>query len=206
MYKGKGERYLTEKGVVNARFQVPHLKHMEYILAAKMRCRKLYIGVTNPDESYIRESVNDEKRSTPEANPLTYLERYEMIRLAMEEFKVPASEYEIMPFPINRPEYITKYVPEDAVYYLGICDGWEEEKLKILTGLGLKTEVLWRRSREESGATGAWVRSCIASGEDWEHLVPKCVYRYITEKGIDERIKRLQEPKAEEENLESKED
>lgn len=61
-----------------------------------------------------------------------------MIRLAMEEFGVPASEYEIMPFPINRPEYITQYVPEDGVYYLGICDGWEEEKLKILNSLGLK--------------------------------------------------------------------
>ena len=118
---------MVEKGVVNARFQVLHLKHMEYLLAAKMRCQKLYIGITNPDPSYVRESVNDENRSTRGANPLTYLERYEMIRLAMEEFGVPASEYEIMPFPINRPEYITQYVPEDGVYYLGICDGWEEE-------------------------------------------------------------------------------
>ena len=38
---------MVEKGVVNARFQIPHLKHIEYILAAKMRCQKLYIGITN---------------------------------------------------------------------------------------------------------------------------------------------------------------
>lgn len=179
------------KGVVNARFQVLHLKHMEYLLAAKMRCQKLYIGITNPDPSYVRESVNDENRSTRGANPLTYLERYEMIRLAMEEFGVPASEYEIMPFPINRPEYITQYVPEDGVYYLGICDGWEEEKLKILNSLGLKTEVLWRRTKEEAGVTGTWVRSCIATGEEWEHLVPKSVYQYIVERGLEERIRHL---------------
>ena len=40
---------MTRTGIVNGRFQVLHLKHMEYILAAKMRCDKLYIGITNPD-------------------------------------------------------------------------------------------------------------------------------------------------------------
>ena len=45
---------MTETGVVNARFQIPHLKHIEYVLAAKMRCRKLYIGITNPDPSCVR--------------------------------------------------------------------------------------------------------------------------------------------------------
>ena len=117
---------MVEKGVVNARFQIPHLKHIEYILAAKMRCQKLYIGITNPDPSCVRESVNDEIRSTPAANPLTYLERYEMIQGAMEEFNVPLTAYEIVPFPIHRPEYITQYTPSDGVYYLGICDGWDE--------------------------------------------------------------------------------
>lgn len=198
----KAGRAMVEKGVVNARFQILHLKHMEYLLAAKMRCRKLYIGITNPDPSYIRESVNDENRSTCGANPLTYLERYEMIQGAMEEFRVPAVEYDIVPFPINRPEYITLYTPEDAVYYLGICDGWEEEKLKILTGLGLKTEVLWRRNKDECGVTGTWIRSCIAMGEDWEHLVPKSVYQYVKEHNLEERIKRLQMQEAEEKRQE----
>ena len=31
---------MIETGVINGRFQVLHLKHMEYILAAKMRCNK----------------------------------------------------------------------------------------------------------------------------------------------------------------------
>ena len=77
-----------------------------------------------------------------------------MIKASMEEFGVPRSDYEIVPFPIHRPEYITQYTPADAVYYLGICDGWDEEKLKILKGLGLETEVLWRRTGEECGVTG----------------------------------------------------
>ena len=52
---------MTRTGIVNGRFQVLHLKHMEYILAAKMRCDKLYIGITNPDGAHTRDTVNDEK-------------------------------------------------------------------------------------------------------------------------------------------------
>ena len=71
---------MKDIGVVNGRFQVLNLKHMEYILAAKMRCQKLFIGLTNPDTLHTRDSVNDENRSAKSANPLTYYERYEMIR------------------------------------------------------------------------------------------------------------------------------
>ena len=97
---------MVATGVVNGRFQVFHLKHMEYLLAAKMRCNKLYIGLTNPDNTYVRETVNDENRSAKSANPLTYYERCQMIRGALREFNVPDVEYEFVPFPINRPEYI----------------------------------------------------------------------------------------------------
>ena len=40
---------MTEIGVIHARFQVLHLKQLELILAAKMRCKKLYIGISHPD-------------------------------------------------------------------------------------------------------------------------------------------------------------
>ena len=36
---------MIEKGLVYGRFQILHLKHVEYILAAKMRCKRLYIGI-----------------------------------------------------------------------------------------------------------------------------------------------------------------
>ena len=183
---------MTEIGVVNGRFQILHLKHMEYILAAKMRCKKLFIGLTNPDSLHTRDSVNDENRSAKSANPLTYYERYEMIRGAMKEFNVPESEYDILPFPINCPEYLLQYVPNDAVYYMGVCDAWDEEKNKILRSLGLKTEILWRKKPEDKGITASWVRSCIATDHEWAHLVPKSVYRYLTEHDLDQRIKRLE--------------
>lgn len=183
---------MIKTGVVNGRFQVLHLKHMEYILAAKMRCNKLYIGLTNPDSGRLGDTVHDENRGTKAGNPLTYFERYEMIRGAMKEFRVPESEYDIIPFPISSPEYITQYVPKDATYYMGLFDEWDEEKYKILRSLDLDVEILWRKSLEEKGISGSWVRSCIATDQEWAHLVPKSVYNYLTERDLDKRIKRLE--------------
>lgn len=183
---------MIETGVVHGRFQVMHLKHMEYILAAKMRCNKLFIGLTNPDGAHTRESVNDIGRSEPSANPLTYYERYEMIRGAMREFKVPENEYDIIPFPINCPEYLIQYIPKDAVYFMGMYDEWDEEKYKILKSLDLQIEVLWRKNPEEKSITGAQIRNLIAREEAWANLVPRSVYWYLTENGLNKRIKRLE--------------
>ena len=143
---------MTRTGIVNGRFQVLHLKHMEYILAAKMRCDKLYIGITNPDGAHTRDTVHDENRGTKAGNPLTYFERCEMIRGAMEEFNVPAKEYDFIPFPISTPEYIAQYTPKEAVYYVGMFDAWDEEKYKILRSLDLNVNIPGenRKKRKES--------------------------------------------------------
>ena len=188
-------------GVVNGRFQVLHLKHMEYILAAKMRCQKLYIGITNPDMLHAKQTELDEIRGIKAGNPLTYRERCEMIKGAMREFKVPESQYEIIPFPISYPEYILDYAPKDATYYLGIYDEWDEEKHRILNELGLKIHVLWKKDYASKGATGAWIRSCIATDQEWAHLVPKSVYKYIMENELDKRIKRLELMRIEEKQV-----
>ncbi len=192
---------MIKTGIINSRFQVLHLKQMEYILAAKMRCRKLYIGISNPDPYHTKGSVNDENRGTKSANPLTYFERCEMIKRAMAEFKVPEFEYEIVPFPIDTPEYISHYIPKGAVHFLGLCDEWDEEKYKILKALGEEIEVLWRRPGQEKGITGSWVRSCIATDHEWAHMVPKSVFQYLTETGLDQRIKRLELMRIEEKQI-----
>ena len=99
---------------------------------------------------------------------------------------------------INCPEYLLQYVPKDAVYYMGLCDEWDEEKYKILRSLGLKVEILWRKTLEEKGVTASWVRGCIAADQEWAHLVPKSVYAYLTENHLDERIKRLEQMRLDE--------
>ena len=47
-----------------------------------------------------------------------------------------------------------------------------------------------RAGRE--GVTASWIRSCIATDEEWAHLVPKSVYEYLTGHDLDLRIRRLE--------------
>lgn len=180
------------KGVVHGRFQVLHLKHMEYILAAKMRCQTLYIGITHPDISaYPATSALDEHGVTRLDNPLTYIERYEMIRNAMLEFGVAKEEFEIIPFPVSCPDVLSQYAPPGAVNYMSICSAWDEERYHLLEALRMNVEVLWRREREEKGITGKEVRGMIARDEEWRQYVPKSVAEYLTGNGIDQRIRHL---------------
>ena len=183
---------MTERGVVHGRFQGLHLKHMEYLLAAKMRCRLLYVGITHPDIFVCpAASPLDVHGTLVRDNPLAYIERYEMIRDSLLEFGVKREEFEIIPFPVDRPDVLAQYAPADAVYYMSICSEWDREKEKILSSLGLKTEILWERNAEEKGITGTELRALIAGDGSWRQYMPKAAAEYLTEHGLDERIKNL---------------
>lgn len=183
---------MTERGVVHGRFQGLHLKHMEYLLAAKMRCRLLYVGITHPDIfACPAASPLDVHGTLVRDNPLAYIERYEMIRDSLLEFGVKREEFEIIPFPVDRPDVLAQYAPADAVYYMSICGEWDREKEKILSSLGLKTEILWERDPEEKGITGTELRALIAGDGSWRQYMPKAATEYLTEHGLDERIKNL---------------
>ena len=183
---------MTERGVVHGRFQGLHLKHMEYLLAAKMRCRLLYVGITHPDIfACPAASPLDVHGTLVRDNPLAYIERYEMIRDSLLEFGVKREEFEIIPFPVDRPDVLAQYAPADAVYYMSICGEWDREKEKILSSLGLKTEILGERDAEEKGITGTELRALIAGDGSWRQYMPKAAAEYLTEHGLDERIKNL---------------
>ena len=83
----------------------------------------------------------------------------------------------------------------------GSCDEWDEEKYRILKGLGLTVEILFRKTPEEKGITASLVRSAIATDQEWAKMVPKSVYRYITEHDLDERIKRLEQMRIDEKDI-----
>lgn len=135
---------MIEKGLVYGRFQILHLKHVEYILAAKMRCKRLYIGITMSDDLHVSGGEEDNYRIRRSANPLTYIERYEMLRDTLLSFGVPREEFEIIPFPIDRVEYLGQYLPEGAVCFMSICDEWTANNEKRLRSL----EFRWKFSGE----------------------------------------------------------
>jgi len=183
---------MRKPGVVFARFQILHLKQMEYILAAKMRCNKLYIGITHPDiMQYASTMTHDTHGIVRRDNPLTYIERFEMILRAMTEFGVKRDEFEIIPFPISQPDVLDQYTPKHAVYYLNVTTPWDAERMQVLENLNLKTEILWRKSEEERGINGNRIRALIVESGDWEQYVPKSVASYLKEERIDERIREL---------------
>lgn len=182
---------MTKIGVIHGRFQLLHNGHMEYLLAGKQRCEYLLIGITN----YLSTAKNydiskiDAHRLTPSANPFSYYERMEMIRLAMLENQIDARSFSIVPFPIEQPEGIFNFAPKDAIYYMTIYDAWGKEKRKILEEMGLHVEVMWERTEAEKPISGTLVRNNIISGNDWQSLVPKSVAEYIKNHNLDQRLK-----------------
>lgn len=180
-----------EIGVIHGRFQMLHKGHMEYLLAGKERCRHLVIGICNPDKGLTKYSDANPHRSLLLSNPLTYFERFQMIKGSLLESDVLLEEFDIVPFPINYPELLPNYAPQDAKYYMTIYDQWSMEKKSSLEALGCRVEVMWQRTNEQKFTSGTEVRRRIISGEPWKQLVPNFVYHYVKENGIDMRIRQM---------------
>ena len=126
-----------------------------------------------------------------------------MLRRALKEFGLTSEQYEIIPFPIEAPEYINRYVSRNVTIYMGICDEWAEKEKEALEKQGFKVEVLWQRTLENIGITGAEVRNSIIRNEKWSHLVPKAIYEYVVEQKLDERIRKLAGKAQEDEKSEA---
>ena len=178
-------------GVIHGRFQMLHKGHMEYLLEGKKRCDYLIIGISNPDWVLTKYSGSSPHRSEVKSNPLTYFERYQIIRGSMIEAGIGREEFDIVPFPINYPELLFNYVPKEAKFYMTLYDQWGIEKKGILEQLGCSVEVMWQRTDVDRLTSGTEVRQYIREGQVWKHLVPDYVYEYVVRHGIDERIRRM---------------
>jgi nicotinamide mononucleotide adenylyltransferase len=185
----KGNAMPNATGVVHGRFQLFHLDHLKYLLAAKARCRHLVVGITNPDPTLTKFDPADPHRSAAQDNPLTFYERYLMLRETLLDAGLSSQEFSLVPLPINFPELYRYYVPLDATFFLTIYDEWGERKLQLFQSLGLKVEILWRKPASEKGLTATAIRRLIGLGQPWEHLVPAAVARLVKEMGLLERLR-----------------
>lgn len=180
-----------ETGVIHGRFQVFHNDHLKYLLAGMRLCRHLVVGITNPDPSLTMEEKADKKRSSLLANPLTYYERYLMVRAVLEEAGIASSQFSIVPLPINLPDLYKYYVPMDAVFFLSIYDDWGRKKLEYFHKLGLQTHVLWEVPLEKKGISAEDVRCRMLNSEPWEQLVPPCVALLMKKWNIPDRLRKI---------------
>lgn len=183
------DRY--ETGVIHGRFQILHNDHLKYLLAGKALCRRLVVGVTNPDPFLSRKESADPGRDHPLENPLNYYERQVMIRKVLQDAGVDVHEFLIVPLPINLPERYQYYVPMDSVFFVSIYDDWGRRKLDYFKSLGLAVHVLWEVPPEKKGISGGDIRRRILTGRPWKSMVPACVPPLIESWGVAERLKRL---------------
>lgn len=176
-------------GVIHGRFQVLHKDHLKYLLAGKRHCRHLVVGITNPDPEMTQDEVSDPERNRFHANPMTYYERYELLKTVLMAEGFKPNDFAIVPFPIHYPHRYRFYVPLDALFFLTIYDDWGRQKLAYFKSLGLRTHVLWNVPPEKKGISGQQVRRHMAQNAPWEHLVPGSAVPLLKKWRIAQRLK-----------------
>jgi len=185
------DKFKYDLGTIHGRFQILHNDHMKFLLTGKKLCKHLIVGITNPDPSLTKDHDSNPHRSKPIANPLTFYERYVMIRETLLEKGLIFSEFSIVPFPINVPELLKYYVPMNVVFFLSIYDDWGRQKKKYLESLGLKVHVLWDVPLEKKGLSGSDIRESMLKGEPWELFVPPATAKLVKRWGIINRLNDL---------------
>ena len=174
---------LFEFGVVHGRFQIFHLSHLKYLLAAKEKCETLIVGITNPERSGDSQGAVDENRFASESNPFSYFERAFMIRECLLAEGLKCKEFQIVPFPIEDPARIAHYVPETAKHFLTIYDDWGRQKLDRLRQIWLDVEVLCEKTTAEKIHVASEIRNLISKNLPWTDHVPDAIYECIQSKG-----------------------
>jgi nicotinamide mononucleotide adenylyltransferase len=177
---------MQELGSAHGRFQPLHNGHLEYLLGAKVRCRYLWIGITQYNIKNLSKSPENRHRELPFNNPLTYFERVEMITNALVSRGVPRSEFGTIPFPVETPHLLHDYLPTNITIYTTICDDWNRHKISLLVSLGYKVIVLWEKEKLFEGSK---IRLSISRGEnDWENDVPETTKRLVEKYNIRSRL------------------
>lgn len=162
------------RGMIHGRFQPFHNGHLEYLRGAAVRSEEVFVGITNPDPTRIKEEPNDPLRHLPESNPFSYVERLLMVKAVAADEGIHAH---VIPFPVNEPELWAAYVPHGVTQYLRLFSEWGGTKLERMREAGYEVVILDEGADKE--ISGAEVRAAMREGRDWEELVPRGVARVI---------------------------
>ena len=178
---------MVELVFIHGRFQLFHNDHLKYALLAKEQCEKLIVGITSPENANLLREEVDPHRSNAAANPFTFYERFNMVKVALLEAGLKREDFEIVPYPIERPEILYNYVPLSATSFFTIYDDWGYEKLHRLGELGYGTHVLF--DTRDKAMCSTEIRQKIVEEQDWKQMVPPAVYKYIVENNLIEKVK-----------------
>ena len=120
--------------MIHGRFQPFHNGHLEYLRGAAAHSDVVFVGITNPDPSRIKEESSDPLRHLPESNPFSYVERLLMVAEVAHDEGIRAH---VIPFPVNEPELWPAYVPAGVTQFLRLFSEWGGTKLERLREAGV---------------------------------------------------------------------
>lgn len=168
-----------KKGMVLGRFQIFHNGHKRYLLEAMKYCDYIIIGITNPDPSRMKRTEVALHRNEESSNPMTYYERMKMIQKVCEELQIPTENYDIVPAPLDIPENLKYYVPNDILIMITVHDNWSLEKKRRLEVQGYDVKVLFEEYGMEK-LSSTYIRKLISEGKEYSSYVPDSVHQYLS--------------------------
>jgi len=164
-------------GLYVGRFQPFHLGHLYAVRFALGQVNRLIIV------------IGSSQRSHESRHPFTLGERIEMIRLAMEEARVPASRYQLVPVPDVdvHPTWVS--LVEYSCPRFDVSYSNDPLTIRLLKESGYRVVKVVLQQRNDLSGTS--IRERMLRGMPWEHLVPRSVASYIKKIHGEARIREI---------------
>jgi len=166
-----------KRGLLVGRFQPFHRGHMQCIQYALKKVPELIIAIGSAQFSHTLH------------NPFTAGERVTMIRLALDEAKINASDYFLIPVRDLRIHdlwvpHLVSQTPRFEVVFSN-----EPVTSRLFKEAGFRVEPIPFFDRDEYSSTE--IRERVVHGKSWEELVSPSVAAYIKNIFGDERLREL---------------
>ncbi len=165
------------RGLLIGRYQPFHLGHLHCIQEVLNKVPEVIIAIGSAQFSHTLH------------NPFTAGERLTMIRLAMDEARIEASNYYIIPIRDLRIHdlWVAHVVSQTPRFEIVFSN--EPVTSRLFKEAGFRVEPLPYYEREKYSATE--IRERVVKGENWDKLVPVSVAAYIKNIFGDERLREL---------------
>ena len=165
------------RALLIGRFQPFHLGHMQCVQYALKKLPELIIAIGSAQFSHTLH------------NPFTAGERVTMIRRALDEAKIDAAKYYLIPIRDLRIHdlwvpHLVSQTPRFEVVFSN-----EAVTSRLFKEAGFRVEPIPFYDRETYSSTE--IRERVVRGDSWEELVPNSVASYIKSIFGDERLREL---------------
>ncbi|HXY83708.1 MAG TPA: nicotinamide-nucleotide adenylyltransferase [Candidatus Saccharimonadales bacterium] len=165
------------RGVFIGRFQPFHLGHVHCVQQILKQVPELILAIGSAQFSHTLQ------------NPFTAGERVTMIRAAMDENKIDASKYYLIPIrDLRIHDLWVSHLVSQTPHFETVFSN-EPVTSRLFKEAGYRVEPIPFYDREIYSATE--IRAKIINRESWEKLVPSTIAKYIKEISGDERLREL---------------